>query len=233
MLLAAPLTDSCAGPLSTGSHVCIGVSPFNSYFSVDRIAAIARWAQRSFDAFHFFVPDGASVHTLEALGYPPNRARYKAGRQGQYVINKIHRALDEVGVADPTGYVLSSAALDGDPAYLALLDRVHAEFDDNPAFAHECLEASRWVLDRRLPDGEEPTPDQLAIAVRYFLAELPMFLDTVSIAKVESSVFAYHQRVHFLELLYRQELSLTPHPRQGFVVLSHDEASTPDGGTFA
>lgn len=223
MLLTTPLTEHCAGPLESGRHVCIGVSPFNSHFSVERITALARWAMSGFERFHFFIPDRAAAYTLEAVGYDPDRARAKARRQGQYVVNKVCRALGDLGVADPERHVLDGAALAENAAYQRLLAHAHDLFATDEAFADRCLDATRWVLDRRLPDGEVPTEDQLRCAVRYFLAELSLFVDTPAIAGVESSVFAYHQRVKFLESLYSRELTWRPRPDQGFVLLRSDD----------
>ncbi|HET6286807.1 MAG TPA: tRNA-dependent cyclodipeptide synthase [Amycolatopsis sp.] len=214
-----PLTEHCADPLARAEHVCLGVSPFNSYFTVDRIADLARWAGSAFRSFHFFVPDGPSAFTLEALGYDPVRAAQKAQRQGNYTRNKIVRALQRVCPSDPHTLILDTAVLETDPAYLGLLSEAHRRFATDPEFARQCLGATGWVLDRRLPEGEHPTHDQLRSAVRYFLAELPMFVGTVAVAGVGSSVFAYHQRVPFLERLYRGELSWRPLPGQGFAVL--------------
>ncbi|KFU80861.1 cyclo(L-tyrosyl-L-tyrosyl) synthase [Amycolatopsis lurida] len=214
-----PLTEHCADPLARAEHVCLGVSPFNSHFTVDRIADLARWAMSAFRGFHFFVPDGPSAFTLEALGYDPVRAAQKAQRQGNYTRNKIVRALGQICVPDPHALILDAAALEADSAYLGLLSEAHHRFATDPEFAEQCLGATGWVLDRRLPEGEHPTRDQLRSAVRYFLAELPMFVGTVAVAGVGSSVFAYHQRVAFLERLYRGELSWRPLPGQGFVVL--------------
>ncbi|ANZ41516.1 tRNA-dependent cyclodipeptide synthase [Lentzea guizhouensis] len=226
MLLTTPLTEHCAAPLRSGVHVCVGVSPFNSYFTVERITALARWALREFESFHFFVPDQAAVYTLEALGYDPGRAQRKAARQGQYVVNKICRALRDVGVDYPEHHLLDGSALARNEMYRELLRGAHAWFMTDDVFAQQCLDATRWVLDRRLPDGQAPTDEQLHCAVRYFLAELPMFIDTPAIARVESSVFAYHQRVAFLERLYARELAWVPNPAQGFVVLRPgDEAA--------
>ncbi|WP_433272115.1 tRNA-dependent cyclodipeptide synthase [Actinosynnema sp. CS-041913] len=221
MLRPLPLTEQCAGPLSRAEHVCLGISPFNSHFTIERIADLARWASAGFHRFHFFVPDGPSAFTLEALGYDPGRAARKAQRQGNYTRNKILRALEQVRAPNPDELILDSSALDGNRAYLRLLSQAHQRFAADPEFARQCLGATGWVLDRRLPEGESPTGDQLRSAVRYFLAELPMFVSTVEVAGVGSSVFAYHQRVPFLAHLYGGELSWRPHPEQGFVVLEH------------
>lgn len=90
----------CKQILTRRAHACFGVSPFNSYFTTERVTELAKWGLSEFDAVHFFVPDAPAAYTLEALGYPPERAAHKARRQGQYVRNKIRRALADLGVSD-------------------------------------------------------------------------------------------------------------------------------------
>lgn len=227
MLRAEPLTDRCEAPLSEAEHVCIGISPFNSYFSTERIVSVVEWAQAAFKSFHLFVPDRASAYTLQALGYDENKARQKAARQANYVFNKVRRALDELDVAEPESLILDSATLESNPEFNRLRHQATSQFELDSEFRARCLDATRWVLDKRIPDGQDPTAQQLEIAVQYFLAELPMFLSTVEIVGgVGSSVFAYHQRVDFLERLYRLELSLHPHPAQGFVIYETAELVT-------
>jgi cyclo(L-tyrosyl-L-tyrosyl) synthase len=226
VLPAVPLTDRCSSPLSGAEHVCVGISPFNSYFSTERIISIAEWARTSFKSLHFFVPDRAAAYTLQALGYDENKARQKAARQANYVFNKIRRALDELDVPEPDDLILDSEQLENNSEFNRLRHQATSQFELDSEFRASCLDATRWVLDKRIPDGQEPTAQQLEIAVQYFLAELPMFLSTVEIVGVDSSVFAYHQRVDFLERLYRMELSLHPHPAQGFVVYETAELVT-------
>jgi len=62
------LTENCAKNFKRREHGCFGISPFNSYFSEDRIRELARWGTREFKSIHFFVPDVPSVYTLEAQG---------------------------------------------------------------------------------------------------------------------------------------------------------------------
>ncbi|WP_443060083.1 tRNA-dependent cyclodipeptide synthase [Streptomyces sp. NBC_00444] len=84
-------------------------------------------------------------------------------------------------------------------------------------FFRACLPASAWALERRLPEGAAPTLEQLRSAGRYFLAELPLFLDTPRIAGVSASVFCYHQVPAFLDDLFHHRLSLRPAEGQGFL----------------
>ncbi|MGW0732381.1 tRNA-dependent cyclodipeptide synthase [Streptomyces sp. NPDC002851] len=214
-----PLTQRCRALFAARTHACVGISPFNSYFSAGRIAALARWALAGFERVHFFVPDTAAAFTLEALGYAPDRAAWKARRQGQYVRNKITRALSEAGIADPESYLLDGQALSANAAYRELLERVEHCYRSDTGFFQACLGASGWTLQRRLPARQEPTRDQLRSAVRYFLAELPLFLDTPRIAGVPASVFCYHQVPEFLDNLFHHRLVLRPAVGQGYVRL--------------
>lgn len=226
MFNSEPLTERCGALLPTASHVCIGVSPFNSYFSTERLTALAKWALTRFEQCHFFIPDTVAAHTLEALGYAPARARRKAARQGQYVHNKVATALRALGVADPQRLVLGMARLVERPRYCELAAQAGALFEQNADFRAACLDATHWVLDRKLPPGTTPDEEQLRLAVRYFLAELPLFADPGGICGAGPSLFVYHQRVAFLEKFYRGELPWAPAPGQGFLVVREDETST-------
>ncbi|MGH3814613.1 MAG: tRNA-dependent cyclodipeptide synthase [Pseudonocardiaceae bacterium] len=217
---AQPLTRHCVEPWSRGEHACMGISPFNSYFSTERITALARWALARFSEVHLFVPDQAAAYTLEALGYSPERAARKAHRQARYLRNKIERAMENAGV--PVGErVLDAQAVEDNERYRNLREQAYAQFETDSAFRRACLDASRWVLAPRTLD-DEPTKAQLHSAVRYFLAELPLFLDTPGIVGTGSSVFCYHQPPAFLHALYRRELSCWVHPHQGFATVTTD-----------
>lgn len=215
-----PSSSRCRAPLARRTHACFGISPFSSYFTTERITDLARWGFAEFDGAHFFVPDLPAAYTLEALGYPQARAAHKARRQGQYVRNKIIRALTEVGVGEPEGLVLGWSELDSNSRYRHLLEQAQCQFDSDPEFRAECLDASRWVLENRLPAGISATTDQLRSAVRYLLAELPLFTDTGGIVGVASSAFCYHQDVAFLRRLYGGELTWRPVEGQGFGVVT-------------
>ncbi|WP_431040891.1 tRNA-dependent cyclodipeptide synthase [Streptomyces sp. P1-3] len=218
-----PLTQNCCAAQQNASHACIGVSPFNSYFSTKRLVALADWALSEFDSCHFFVPDTAAAYTLEALGYPPDRARHKAQRQGQYVHNKITTALRTLSVDDPAELILGMARLEENARYRELLDHAHGLCADDPLFRQACLDASHWVLDRKLPPDTLPTQEQLRLAVRYFLAELPLFVDSGGITESGPSMFVYHHPVDFLERFYRNELPWSPAPGQGFLVVREQD----------
>lgn len=213
-----PISGACAAPLASRAHACLGISPFNGYFTTERIITLAGWALDNFAAVHLFVPDVPAGATLEALGYSPERAAAKARRQACYLRNKICRALETLGVPDPTEMILDWAALSRNARYRERLTATRDRFESDPDFASTCVEATRWVLQDRLEPQEITTP-RLRIAVDYLLAELPLFLDTPRIVGRPSSVFCYHQSTEFLERLYARRLTVSPADGQGFAVV--------------
>lgn len=225
----APLSENCRQSLELRTHVCFGISPFNSYFSEERIRALALWGRKEFDAMHFFVPDVPSSYTLEALGYSPEKAAWKARRQCQYLHNKIHRALKDAGIPDAEAckMVLNWETLSNNERFNVLYDEVRRRFDEDADFQSQCIEASRWVLERRVPEEQSLTQEMLKSAVRYLLTEIPLFLDTAGIVGQEASVFCYHQRVQFLDDLFNQKLPIQPSLGQGFVIVEPVEFQIP------
>ncbi|MFI8499638.1 tRNA-dependent cyclodipeptide synthase [Streptomyces sp. NPDC085524] len=215
-----PMSPQCGDVVARAEHACIGISPFNSYFSTERIRALAAWGRERFARVDFFVPDAPSAFTFEALGYSPERAAWKARRQGQYTRNKICTALTGLGVADPEDRILGWAELEGNAAFAQLHDRCRELYEVDEAFGDACREAAVWVLSGKLPEGSRPSEQQVECAVRYFLAELPLFVDTPAIVGAGASVFCYHQPPDVLRRLYGRRLSLSPAPGQGFAVVT-------------
>lgn len=220
-MFAKPVTPICASSFSDREHICFGISPFNSYFSESRIESLAEWGSQHFRSMHFFVPDGPTFYTLEALGYEPEKAAWKARRQCQYLHNKITKALTRVGFfsEEIAKMILNWEALEENPRFQSLTEQVSKDFDSDEIFRSECLNASSWVLEGRVPPGTEVSEAQKLHAVKYLLAEIPLFLDTAGIVGFSSSVFAYHQCIPFIEQLIAGKYAPKRNERQGFLVV--------------
>jgi cyclo(L-tyrosyl-L-tyrosyl) synthase len=218
-MAVTPLSGGCAAAIDRAEHACFGISPFNSYFSTERIRELAEWGLGRFADVHFFVPDAPSAFTFEALGYTPEKAAWKARRQGQYTRNKILTALRDVDVKDAEDRVLGWAELEGNAVFGRLHECGRRMYEQDDDFRAACRDTSAWVLAGKVPDGQAPSVEQVERAVEYFLAELPLFMDTASIVGVGSSVFCYHQPPRFLRRLYGRELSMQPAQGQGFAVV--------------
>jgi cyclo(L-tyrosyl-L-tyrosyl) synthase len=220
-MLANPVTARCTELFDCRTHAVIGISPFNSYFSEARILELAHWASRNFTAFHLYVPDKAASLTLEALGYSPERAEKKARRQANYLQNKIVRALCTLGLAtEVDDILLNSDALTDHSDYLALLAQFEALFLCDNEFREGCLDSAEWVLEKHPDRKGDLTPAAIALGARYFLAEMPFFLNTPRILGVQHSVFCYHQCPRFLRELLEKERGGAVSLNQGFVEIA-------------
>jgi len=217
------LSSHCESIYQKKSSVCFGISPFNSYFSEERIAKLARWGKQTFRSIHFFIPDIPSVYTLEAQGYSQAKAVSKARQQSNYLRNKFFRALSSVGLtlAEAREMLIDWGFLGENSQYHTLHKQAETLFESDLQFRSECIQASKWVMAKKLPE-DELTEEVLLHAVKYFLAELPLFADSPGIIGIESSMFAYHQSIPFLERLYQRKLPFLPARGQGFVVLESE-----------
>src|SRR5689334_17764943 len=126
MIHVQAITESSQKALDIGSHVCFGISPFNSYFTDEKLYELTSWAMNKFKKMHFFVPDAPSAYTLEALGCSPEKAEWKARRQGQYLANKIAKVLTTFGfsLAEATDCILNWENLINNRAFQALYEKV-------------------------------------------------------------------------------------------------------------
>lgn len=227
-MLAKPITPACEDSLNGREHICFGISPFNSYFSESRIESLAKWGSQHFQSMHFFVPDAPTVYTLEALGYDSEKAAWKARRQCQYLQNKITKALAKIGLSpdEIAKMILNWGALQKNPHFLDLSARVNQDFESDEIFRADCISATSWILEGRVPHGAEISEQQRLHAVKYLLAEIPLFLDSAGIVGLSSSVFAYHQCIPFIERLIAGKYTPKRNGRQGFVVVEPERESS-------
>ncbi|MCH7876549.1 MAG: tRNA-dependent cyclodipeptide synthase [Gemmatimonadetes bacterium] len=226
-MIVTPITKQCAVVLDRRAHALIGISPFNSYFSVERIRALLAWGLGRFDALHVFVPDVPAAYTLEASGYSRQEAQRKARRQANYLGNKIRRAFEAVGVcgARADEMVLDWARLSDMPAYSDRLEECRALYRSDSAFREGCLQSAKWVLQRRAGRNGVST-EALRLGAKYFLTEIPLFVDSAGILKQPASVFCYHQCPRFVHELLLGQHGLPISQNQGFVIV---RSRTEDG----
>jgi len=220
-MIAIPITKYCRDALDKKEHAVFGISPFNSYFSEAQITNIAHWGYLNFKSIHLFMPDIPSAYTLEALGYSPQKAEKKARRQANYLRNKMIRALENIGISETqtVEIILDWKKLETNPYYQSVYKKCINLFETDTEFHRGCLESSKWVLHKRVDNGEVIPEATLNIAVKYFLAEMPLFIDSVGILNKKASVFCYHQCPEFLRTLYEKRYQNLVKPYQGFIQL--------------
>ncbi|GGV37241.1 hypothetical protein GCM10010245_59310 [Streptomyces spectabilis] len=215
---AEPLTANCRRLADLAQHACVGMSPFNSYFKRARVVELCRWVLPRFDRVHFHLPDVPSQYTLTATGIPADKARKRAHENGLKMRNRIRDGLlHTTGHEDAGPYLLDWEHLRTKEAFQRLHREAQRWFTADLAFRDMCLSASRSVLAHRMP--AEPREAQVHEAVRYFLADIPLLIDTPQITGAQTSVYVYHRATPFVEALFEHRLPWSPSPNQGYVVL--------------
>ena len=204
-----------------GNHACLGISPFNSYFKEQTIKNLAYWASENFVSFSIFIPDKPTIYTLNALGYSLEKAMKESNKQSRYLKNQIKRALLSIGKQydELDSILLDAEKLDKNEQFLKTYKTIIWYFENDPAFRESCLDASKWVLQAKMKTGFQLTEKALHTAVKYFLYEVPIFIDTANIIGKDSSLFCYHQAPLFLQKMYSCGFNLKPRSNQGFAEL--------------
>jgi len=214
---AVPFSGRCRDVFDLGDHLLIGVSPGNSYFSVQRICELVRWGREFFDAVDVVYADLHVAAQFEAFGYAPEHAERRAVKEVKATQRRVRRGVAEAGRNRVAAYALSDFL--PAPPYQRLHGEVRRALDADPVFREATEGMARSFLTGRLDGGSGPSADQLAAGVEYIAAELPFFLDTPALLGVPSSVACYHVELPLTPVLFGRGEGLRAAPAQGYAVV--------------
>ena len=212
-----PVTKNCQLLYEQREHAVLGISPFNSYFSVEKIATLSNWAANNFKGFNLFIPDEPSAYTLIALGYDKVKATRKAKRQANYLRNKCIKALVGLDLSrnEAEEIILDFRCLNQSASYLSTLESYEDKYTNDLEFRQKCIETSKWALETQ---AKEIRSDMLEIAVKYLLAEMPLFFNSTSILNKNKVVFCYRNCPLFVQTIFEEKDSIILNG-QGFLVI--------------
>ncbi|GAA1988340.1 tRNA-dependent cyclodipeptide synthase [Amycolatopsis minnesotensis] len=229
----SPYTERCARVWDQAEHAVIGLSVWNSYFSPRRVEALIGWAARAFTAIDVVIPSYESAYTLVAAGIPPLQAVRRARRAVVKLRVPARRALASAGPGEQ--HLHTTTSLCGRRRYRYLLRTARAGYQREPALRAACHAVAEQAL-RSVPgdvaERTPPTADQLAIAARYALAELPLLADAPGIFGKSSSLVLYHRHIPLADPLLSgatDAIGLCPH--QGFAIATPATESPRTEGT--
>lgn len=218
-----PVNDRSLQFLTNGTHALIGVSPFNSRFSLDYLRSLFSWAQHTFVRFDVLLAGADASLQLEALGTPAGKARYKARGAVRRNRRDVTDTLSDLGLTSAVDVHAVDDFVDS-TAYRRWRDQVTKVFAESDPFRTACLEMSRKAIAgrQRSVTGSCASVDdkQAQMAVGYVLAELPFFVATPDLLDVPASVLVYHRPWELGEKIFRREVPLTLHPDQGYLTVS-------------
>ncbi len=217
---------SPVGSLSTrllreGHHALIGISPFNSYFSFEKIKLLIKWARQNFDNFTIFYPDTISAHTLAAIDRSEDDVKRKVKKTDRDMINRIKRALSELNYDDSEiqKIFVTFTQIQNIPRYIELLDSFNNKFKSDPEVRNLCLGLAQEVI-KNNTDNDKIDEDKLIEASNYVIKECAFLVDVPAIFNVTSSVIVYHDITIFSVIQRMSFLFNMEKINQGMVMLS-------------
>lgn len=195
-------------------HVFIGISPFNSYFTLERITKLINWGMNNFKNITVFTPDTLSAFTLQGKGYSKEHAMRKTKKEDSRIKSRIFKAFEIIGVSNifSENKILPFTQISKCPKYLKTYEDCLKHFETDTVLRSGCLEISKTIISDTENAANE---EQLTLAVQYFLHELPLFINAPFILDVPSSLFVYHAPPTFFNHLYQGRTLVSPD--QGFL----------------
>jgi cyclo(L-tyrosyl-L-tyrosyl) synthase len=214
------VSDNCKKIYLLKNHGLLGISPFNSYFSEEKILSLLKWTIKNFNSFNIFIPDTLPIYTFLALDYEESKAKKKTQRQVAYLKNKIFRALNQLGYSEheSTKLIINISSLERNPSYVAAREKCYQLYNSKLDFQNACNNCTDWVLNGYNMNHSNFT--NLHIAVRYLLDEMPLFINSTNILNTSTSIFIYHQFPSFINYLYNQTSYDMVSKHQGFIYVN-------------
>jgi cyclo(L-tyrosyl-L-tyrosyl) synthase len=213
---AYPLTPDSRLLMENGVHALISISLYNSYYTRERCLQLAEWGASHFASIHFMILDRPILFTLEARGYPHDKAVWEVRKQGRKARNKAIEALRAVSIAQPETRVLwwdYWDSLQANAGYRKVHSQVQEAYDSDTFFHDACDNLACHMI------GEDVSKEQVRLAVDGMLMMLPFSIDTPSILGVVESVWYARERLPFGDMLYGGKFSIHPAKNQGLIVL--------------
>jgi cyclo(L-tyrosyl-L-tyrosyl) synthase len=173
-------------------HALIGISPFNSYYSEENLKKLFSWGLSTFKRISIFIPDGISMYTLHAMGYSQEKAKKKTKLHDNNLKNKAIRALaaNNISEAEANNMIVFCSDLMNNERYLKFHDTYKSLYENDEDFRKGCLATSKMVLASKGFQGDV-NDEAVSVAVKYFIAELPIYLNSPEILEISQSLYVY------------------------------------------
>ncbi|HJK87198.1 MAG TPA: tRNA-dependent cyclodipeptide synthase [Candidatus Megaira endosymbiont of Nemacystus decipiens] len=203
----------------------VAVSPFNSYFSSEKILEICEWTKNYYDDFAIFFPDKISKYNLEALGYEDSKIHQKIRKQDGHAMNRINKALSmfyEKNKNKSEIQIYAISTLKENSHYQSLYQNCLKLFYNNKEFRECCTDTAKSYLMNHFNKNnitKNSFEESLAVhsAVQYFLFELPVMTSMNDILGIESCDYIYHNISDSIKQIANNKNVMSKN--QGFLVL--------------
>ncbi|MGK5627844.1 tRNA-dependent cyclodipeptide synthase [Streptomyces sp. URMC 123] len=216
---AEPLSDASRRTAERGDHALIGISPGNSYFNQERLAALFHWVAGRFAAVDVVYVDTHIDTMLVADGRTPEYAARSARSRVKDTRRRTRRALEELGSERSRFRLHALSELQRLREYQEIRRRSETALATDPEFAAACEEMVHGIVANRPGAAGPVTPAHLRAGMDYLLAELPLLVDSPRIFQVPSSVVCYHLTMSLAAHFAQDAFAFRAAENQGFLVV--------------
>lgn len=212
-----PCSRACARILDRRGHIALLVSPGNPYFSASRLTTLLRWAHREMSGVDVVVSDlDMTAATYLGQGRPQHEAHKKARADVRQMASRIRRARDAADAGD----VRISEFKDwiDHPEYR----RARAYLEqaiEHPDYRTLFREGTRTALKAKMPDGWEPTEEQINTGLLHSERALPFILNAAAILNVPEAACAYSRPSPQVTYFFAERSPFKAFPGQGYLGL--------------
>ncbi|MGW0552511.1 tRNA-dependent cyclodipeptide synthase [Streptomyces altiplanensis] len=213
----APCTDNCARILEAGEHLVLMVSCGNPYFSVSRLTILLRWAAREIRHVDVVVSDLEMTEaTYLARGLEAGKAAKKARADVRQMASRIRRARQAASA--PKLRVSEFGDWAGHPEYHRARDLAQQALQD-PAYRTLYRDGTRQAAKARMPEGWEPTEEQITAGLVHSDKALPFVINAAGILDAAHAVTAYSRPAPHFTYFFTPDTPYRAFPGQGYIGL--------------
>lgn len=173
-------------------YAIIAVSPYNSYFSVEKIKLHIHWVRKNFKDFYIYYPSKLHINNLIAKGYSTQHAKKKSQKQDKDCLNRIVRAAAELGISQEKleSHLLTTEKLEYIPSYHKALDKIYTLYENDIEFNSSVNKMLKYWFGE-----DEMSSEIIKYAKVYLLSEIAVVSHGTNILNIPSSLFVYHNTI--------------------------------------
>jgi cyclo(L-tyrosyl-L-tyrosyl) synthase len=131
-------------------HALVGTSPFNSYYEENNLKKLFSWSLNYFKEVGVFIPDGISAYTLQAIGYPEDKAKRKGRLHDNNLKHKVIRiralVANKLSEVEAENKIVFLSNLMCNQKYLKFHNAYKELYEKDENFKNGCLATSKLVL---------------------------------------------------------------------------------------
>ncbi|MHD0398665.1 tRNA-dependent cyclodipeptide synthase [Staphylococcus simulans] len=204
--------------------ITLGISPFTSKYNKNYISNIIDWACANFSQVFILLAGKEAKNLLECLGMSTIKAERKVNKEIRRQKRFCIEALSKNNYATNTIFTFSD--FKNSEYYEKYSEKILKCYESDLMFQKLCKEMSKQAMISKAKSLSLPldmiTEKNLEYASKYVLAELPFFLNSNPIFKMEENILAYHRDWPLGNYINKNIFPLKISQNQGYIIIEEE-----------